>query len=249
MTKEEIAAQEAKKAEEEAKAKAETETEATDDQTPEEIAEAKAKVKSEEESKQLEAQLQKEKDAGDAKDKIIADQAFKLREKQRKDDIVDDPDEEPEKGMTRTEVQAMMDSQNKANKSNEIDEIVSLMSDNDKERELIKLTHKNRTYPAHLSMKEQLKEAYLVANKGKIVGENQELKRALSGKKNASTDASATHQDSPKGGEPKFAKPADKAELARQGWKWNGTTKRHEKEMNGGTLVRHKDGKTEFIKG
>lgn len=249
------AALEAKnKATAEAEAKAKEEAKARDDQTPEEKAEAEAKAKAEEESKQLEAQLQTEKEAGEAKDKIIADQAFKLRKKNRKDgeededEDEDEDEEESEKGMTRAEVQAMMDSNNKTAQASEIKDIVSKMSDNDKVQELIILTHKNRTYPSNLSLKQQLEEAFLTANKGKILGENQELKRALTGNKNASTDGSQTHQDSPPGSKPKLSA-STQAELTRLGYKWNGTSKRFEKKVKGGVRVRHEDGRVEVIKG
>lgn len=237
------AAQEAKEAE----AKAEAEAEATDEQTTEEKAEAEAKAKATEESKQLEAQLQKEKEAREKAEKAAADANFKLREKQRKVAEAGEEDEGGEKPLTRAEVQAMMDSNNKVAQEEEMKAIVAQMTDDDKERELVLLTHKNRSYPSHLSLKEQLDEAYLVANKDKIQGQNQELMRALAGKKNASTDGSQTYHDSPRGSEPSLA-PADKAELASQGWKWNGKSKRHEKKLSKGLLIRHKDGSTEFLK-
>ena len=221
-----------------------TTPESTDEQ-PESTEEA---PKEDDGSKQIEAQLEKEKEAvKDPKDQTIADLSYKLRKKKRDDgdDSEDEPEDIPEgdKPVTHKELHAYMAKE----RTNEIEDIVSEMSDNDKERELIVLTHKNRTYPSTLTLKQQLQEAFLTANKAKILGENQELKRALTGKKSASTDASSAHQDSPKGNQPKLPA-ADSAELARQGWKWNGTTRRHEKIMPRGTLIRHKDGSTEFVR-
>lgn len=227
------------KAKEEADAKAEAESKAKDDDE-----EDKEKSKSDEASK-LEEQLQKEREAREKAEKVLADKAFKDREKKRLELEAKGEEEElseDDKPITRREFQELL----KRERKNEAEEIVAGMTDNVKERELILLTFKNRSYPSHLSLKEQLNEAYVVANLPRIQGENQELKRALSGKKNANTDSSQNHQDSPQTLQPKLA-PADSAELARQGWKWNGVSKRHEKKMPKGTLVRHKDGRTEFL--
>lgn len=241
----ELEAEAKAKVEAEAEAKAKEEAEAGDEQTPEEKAEAEAKVKSEEESKQFEAQLKKEQEESAAKDKIIADQAFKLREKVRKDDEEAGQEvPEEEKPVTQKQLHEFMAKERKG----EIVRIVSDMTDDVKVRELTILTHKNRTYPANSSLQEQLQEAYLVANKDKVLGENSELKRALSGNKNALTDASQNHQDSPKVGEPNMSA-ADKQELARHGWKWNGTSRKYEKKIKSGMLVRQDDGSTQLIKG
>lgn len=218
------------------------ETESTDEQ----VDSTEEEPKVDEASAQLEAQLQKERAAREKAEKALADKAYKERNRLRSEDVPEDEDEvsEEDKPITRKELHAFMARERKS----EISDIVSQMSDNDKERELVILTHQNRSFPPDLSLKEQLEEAYLIANKSKVLGENQELKRAVAGKKNASTDASGSFQDSPKGSQPKLS-PADGAEYARLGLKWNSALKRYEKESKNGKFVKYKDGRTEFIKG
>lgn len=242
MSEEEQAAQEA----EEAEAKA--------DATDEEPAEGKAKAEPDEESKQLEVELSRERAARKKAEEASADYAFKLREKKRKESKEgwEEPDDEEDTPLTKKGLQTLLaeerETVRKEAVASEAERLVSNVSTNDTERQLILEIHKNRSFPAHLSLAEQIEECYVIANKKKILGENSELKRALKGKSGVSHDASGSHQDAPTGSQPKLAK-GDSAELARVGFKWNGSARRFEKKLaNGGILVRETNGKTRLIK-
>lgn len=229
--------EEAKLEAEQAEVKAKASASAKDDETTEE----EEKSKSDEESKQLEAELQRERKAREDAEKAAADMAFKLREKKRNDE---EEVEEEEKPLTASQLQIVLAKEREATRKEmqaaEIDRIASGHSTSETEKQLILEIHKNRSFPNHLSLGEQIEECYLLANKKKILGENSELKRALRGKGGISNDFSSTHHDALSGTAPKIAA-SDNAELARVGFKYNLTTKRYEKKLSNGSMLVKKD--------
>ena len=242
MTEEEKAAQEAKEAEEEA-AKAE-ETKATEDETTEEE-ESEEGAESDEESKQLEAELQKEREAREKAEKALAERRFKSSEKKREEkDSDDDGESEEDKPMTRKEFEAALAKQDEKTRKEMLhasaERIAEGLSGSEIEKQLVLEKWKNRTFPAHLSLEEQIEECYAIANRKKIIGERNEALRALKGKQGANKGAAGTHHDAPAGTAPKIAG-SDAAELARVGFKYNTTAKRYEKKLPNGKLLVKKD--------
>lgn len=201
-----------------------------------------------EESKQFEAQLQIEREARKKAEEASAELAFKLRERKRQ---VED-DAEDEKPLTASQIQSILaqerETVRKEMQSTEINKLASNFTTDANEKELILEIHKNRTFPAHLSLEEQLEEAYILANKKRLLGENSELKRALKSRQGSYKDSSTTHQDSPTSSPTKL--PAkDVQEYVRLGFKWNETSRRYEKKLsNGQILVKLKDGGTQVVK-
>lgn len=232
MSEQEQAELAAKEAEEAAKA----EENAQDEQPTD------GEHKPDEESIQLEATLKREREAREKAEKAAADTAFKLREERRKNKEADDE----ERPLTKSELQAILAEEREATQKvlqeSETKKIVSTFSDNPKVQELVLEVYKNRSFPSHLTLEEKLGEAYLIANKDKVLGENAELKRAVMGKKTASKDSSTTHHDEPTGSQPKLPQ-GEAQEYARLGFTWNATKRRFEKKLpDGRILVKDKSG-------
>lgn len=219
---------------------AEAQAEATDEEPTEETKAAQgAKAEeSDEDSKQLKAELERERAASKKAQEAAADYAFKLREKQRKEPEV----EEEEKPLTSKELMAILAREREATQkemhAKETDRIAATMSGSETEKLLLLEIHKNRSFPAHLSLEEQIEECHLIANKKKYLGENNELKRALRARQGVSKDASGTHQEAPTGNQPKLGK-GEAAVLAQTGFTYNATAKRYEKKFKNGDILVH----------
>jgi len=247
MTEEEIkAAQEA-----EAKAKA-TDDETAEDESEEEESEEEDKSKDKDaDTIDYEAELAKEREAREKAEKAAADNAFKLREARRKKDD-DTEEEEEDKPLTSKELQSILAKERqettKSLETQRIGEIASKIATSDSEKALIIEIHKNRTFPPHLSLEEQIEESFVIANRKKLIGERNEALRALKSKSGVNNNPAGTHQDAPKAGEPKMS-PADATAIKAVGYSWNGTTRQYEKKISSGTLVYDpKTKKTRIVK-
>lgn len=233
MSEEQMAAQEANEVD--------TPVETTDEQPTEGDKQGEQpENQPDEDSKQLEAALQREREAREKAEKAAADLAFKNREKRRREEPEIEEPEGDDKPLTERSLKEILAREREATRkemmSSEINRIAGQMSTSDTEKELILEVHKNRSFPSNLSLEEQLEEAWLIANKNRIKGENSELKRALLGKSGVSRDASTTHQDAPSGKQPQMAA-ADASEIARLGFKWSGTNRRYEKKLPNGNML------------
>jgi hypothetical protein len=189
-------------------------------------------------------------------EKASADIAFKLREEKRKassGDHIDTPiDTDEDRPLTAREFQQLMAEERQATQKilqeGKIAELASAIASSPAEAELIKEIHKSRIFPSHLTIQEQVEESYIIANRKKILGENNELKRALRAKNNVSSNSATTHQDPIPSHEPKLSA-GDKQALLGAGFTWNAISRRFEKKMsNGKTLVRDsKTGQTQLL--
>lgn len=259
MTQEKAAARkadESKETTEESKETEETkETDVVAKESDDQTTEDESKDESDEESQQLKAELEKERKARKEAETAAADKAFKLRELKEKkrgeseEREVQDDEEQP---LTRKDLERIRAEEREATRkemlSFEANRIASQLASSDTEKEVILEKWKNRSFPAHLSLEDQLEECYVITHRKKLLGERNEALRALKGKQGVNRDASGTHHDAQTGNQPKLA-PADAAELARLGFKWNGTNRRYEKKLaNGSWLVREKSGSTRLIK-
>lgn len=117
-----------------------------------------------------------------------------------------------------------------------ITEIVSGMTANEKEARLTMQIHKNRMYPENMPLREQLEEAFFVANRKKVLAKNSELARALKGKNNSSRDVATTHRDQPEGVTPKVKEDL-KLSLKRAGFNYDPKTKVYVKKLPNGKLL------------
>ena len=240
------------KANEEAEAKAKADKEAQDAAneglSEEEKAQLAEKAKQDSLKIDHEAELAKEKEAREKAEKAAADVSFKLREEKRKNEDTEE-EGETEKALTGSELQAILAEDRQANRkemqSSRIEDIARKLSSSDAEAEHIIEVHKSRTFPAHYSLAEQLDEAYVIANRKKLVGERDEALRALKGKEETSGNVATTHHDAQTGVEPKIAADEKTVVSEELGFKLNTTSNQWEKELSGGrVLMRVKDQKT-----
>lgn len=188
----------------------------------------------EEDDDELDDEIEKERKAGEP-DPTKAKDAFKGREKKRGAADTDDDD----KPLTRGEAKKLEDRIRKETLEREAHAIAKELADGSaKQAQLILLKWKNRTFPASLTLREQMTEAFVLANSKKLIGERNEAMRGLKGKRGVKDSAAGTHRDAPRGpGEPKLP-PADAASLRQSGFSWNVRTKRYEKKLPNGLLIR-----------
>jgi hypothetical protein len=253
MTPEEKAALEAKqKAEAEADADAE-EDESTEDESEEEESE------DEDESDQhidsddtdYQAELEKERTARKRAEDALAEKRFKSAEKRRKsgeeeDESSDDDEDDDDKPLTGRRLETILARERqqteKIVQAKRIQEIAKSLAQSDAEANLIVEIHRNRTFPAHLTLEEQLDEAYVIANRKKIVGQRDELLRALKGKDGANRNGAQSHKIVKPAAEPKTSS-QDVTAIKLAGFKWNGIAKRYEKKLPNGDII-YRDPKT-----
>ena len=258
MTPEEKAALEAT-AKEEAEAQAKADKEAQDAEFEAEIAdlsdeekEAKRATRNAPQHLDYEAELKREREAREKAEKALADRRFKESEQRRKEKEAGGTGDDDEKPLTANQLEEILsrerETTQKEVQSLRIYEIAKGLATSEAERNLIVEIHKNRSFPAHLSLEEQLEEAYAIANRKKLIGERNEALRALRGKDGVNKDTATTHRDAPKAGEPKLS-PADQQAIKGAGFSWNGTNRRYEKKLSGGRiLVRKPDGSVAIVK-
>ena len=232
--------EEKKAAEEAAKAEAEAKVEAGGESDEDK---AKREAEEKEALKTLAAQ---ERERREKAEKALAEQRFRESEERRRKK---EAGEEEDKPITASELRAVLAEERQATQKDflgtRIAEIAKKLADSPEEAELIVEIHKGRTFPAHLTLDEQMEEAKAIALGKKVMAQNAELKRALRGKETVVVDSGSVYKDVPKPNEPKLA-PQDKAELSRLGFEWDG--KFFSKKLaNGKILSRDWKSKKTFI--
>lgn len=122
-----------------------------------------------------------------------AKEAFRKRQEKREHEEPEEEDEE--RPMTRKEVEEYL-----ARRSHEIvadahkeriQEIATELSQSEGESRYIMEVHKNRYFPEGMSLREQVEEAYYIANGRKMAAKNLELARKVSSKDSVSKDTSS----------------------------------------------------------
>jgi len=176
-------------------------------------------------------------------EKALAEKRFYSSEKKRKEEEFKE-EEEDEKPLTMSEFRKFQDEERQKTEklllSREAENIASELAVSDSEKALALEIHKNRTFPSDMSLREQIEESFVIANRKKILGERNEALRALKSK--ANNDVGSTHHDGQKSKEPQI-EAGIKSELSRLGFAFNQTSRRYEKKLaNGKILVR--DSKT-----
>jgi hypothetical protein len=161
----------------------------------------------------------------------------------------DENEENEEKPVTVSDIQALLARQNqdfeKRLNEKQISEIAERLSSSPEEAEAIKETYRNRQFPVSLTLEQQVIEAAAIVNSKKLVGINKELARALKNKGNVNPNAVTGYQDALPGNEPEI--PADeKTVLISKGFVYNTSTKRWEKKISGNKIL-VRDSKTKKI--
>lgn len=172
-------------------------------------------------------------------DPIKAREAFKGRKERREEKQEDEGEEEvdeEDKPLTRREMQELLAHDRKERELDSALHIAQSLAGSEKEAQLIVAKWQNRTFPSHLTLREQLEESYAITHSKKLIGERNELMRALKNKGNVNTNAAGTHQDAPKGKEPELAS-QDKQALAASGFIWNAVSRQYEKKLSNGDLL------------
>lgn len=234
--------------------------------TPEALAEVNTEAKDEQPSVETteesvidyESEFKREREAREKAEKALAEKRFKdsARRRRLEEDVEMDEyqnrEVSEEKPLTADQLEAILFRERQLTKKEldrkEIEQFASNLSSSDAERKLVLEIHKNRIWPEHLSLEDQVEEAYVIANRKKLLGENSELKRALRGKQGINDNPAGTYQEPTKGSQPKISS-IDAAEFARLGFKWNHVSRMYEKRLsNGQTLVRDMEAKKTYIR-
>lgn len=252
MTIEEQKKADTAKAEAEAKAKADKEkadAEAAEDESNEDESEDEEEADGIDKNPDYEAELQKERKAREDAEKALADNRFKESERRRKAkeiDNEDDDEDDEDKPLTKKELQAILayerQTLQKESQSDRISDYAKTMSESEAEANLIVEIHKNRTWPTHLSLKEQVEEAHAIANRKKLMSKNSEMARALRAKDTASKDFAGTQRDGMEGTAPKLS-PNDTASYKRAGFTFDTKRKVWIKKLPSGKIL-NKDPRT-----
>jgi hypothetical protein len=204
------------------------------------------------ESKEIdyEAELAKEKEIRKQAEKALASDRYDSSKNKRTANEEDDSSEEDEP-LTKAQVEQMISEgtqvSTKAVTEAKAEIIASTLSGSDAEKNLVLDKWKHRTFPAHLSLEDQVREAHVLANSKRILGKADEIKRAMKGKDGISTDSATTHRVSAKSGAEGKVSSDVKKVLADGNWKYNQAAGRYEKQSGSGKLM-YRDAKTGRIR-
>lgn len=237
MSEEEKKAKEA--ADHEAKEEADTEFEASldglsDEEKAEKLAEKNKQVDNKIDYK---AEAEKERKAREAAEQAIIKNKIKDKKDKKEDEGNDEDDDDDDKPMTKREAREMFAHQEKQNLAQSALQIAKSFASSPDEAELIVEKWRNRTFPAHLSLADQIEEAYAVTHSKKLIGERNEALRALKNKENVNSDGSGTHRDAPKGTDTKIA-PDMLLAIKQSELVFNTTSRQYERKLaDGSSLV------------
>lgn len=239
-----------KKVEEEAKKAKEgippedNEGETAEQKAEREKKEADALLESEHKA-ELDAERERTKKAQEALAKKRFDESeAKRKRKEVAIAVGEEPEEDDEKPLTRSELDTILAREREEAKKEAqgelIKEKVGKMTSSEIEAEHVMEIHKNRQFPIGMPLDEQIEEAYIIANKKRILGMQSELKRALLSKDTKSKDVADTHRDSPSPLEPKL-NTNDLSLLKRSGFEWDGKSNAFKLETKGRTIFKSRD--------
>ena len=182
----------------------------------------------EDEDEELDAELEKERKS--KLDKEKAREAFLKRKGER-----EGKGKEDEKGLSRKEVEAILAEDRKDRQESDALAIAQSLTKSEKAAKLIVEKWKNRQFPGHLTLTEQVTEMFGAVYAKRLVGEKNEALRALRNKGRVNRDGSGSHQDARKSEKTPKLPPADLAVIKAAGFKWNNN--RWEKKLKSGNLL------------
>lgn len=188
-----------------------------------------------------EAELKKEREARvrAEEDRKKAENA--LAEKRFKSKQEDEDEDEDDKPLTKSQLEDLLAREREYSKkeiqAERISEIAKGLTSSPSEASLIIEIHKNRSFPANLSLQEQMEEAFAIANRKKLVSERNEAMRALKNKGNVKNDSAGTHHDGMKTPDSPKETGVDAQALKAAGYARNPQTRRWEKKLQNGTLI------------
>jgi hypothetical protein len=178
----------------------------------------------------------------------------KIDSKRKKQtDVEDDEDaDEDEKPLTRKDINLLIQTERQKIQTevygDRIKEIASELSESTDEADAIVEVHKSRTFPSHLTLREQLEEVHAIVNRKRIVSKNAEMARALKSKETASNDAASTYQDPQTGTAPKLST-ADASAYKRAGFDYDAKDRVYKKKLpNGNFLIKDPKSKATYVR-
>lgn len=187
-------------------------------------------------------EMEKLREAKEKAEKALAEKRFKNAEYKRKVEENEEEINEEDKPLTAKELQSILVQERqlilKESNSTRIRELANKYAagDIDHANYIVEL-YNSRQFPTDMALEEQVEEAYILANKKRIIGENNELKRALVNKGNTNTFSASSVSDKMKGDEPQISSASKKA-ITYAGYKYNSASRRYEKKLaNGQTLI------------
>jgi len=143
-----------------------------------------------------------------------------------------------EDSVTKADIEALLEKNRQDNlkvmEQAKIKELASTITNSPAEEKLVLAIHKERQFPSYMSLDDQIKESFVLANSDKLIGERDEAVRALKNKNNINTTAENDNPDQPKGPGPKVAGDVVSI-LTQKGFKLNSVSQRYEKTIKGGT--------------
>lgn len=178
----------------------------------------------------LDAEIERERNKGKP-DPKKAKEAFQRRNEKR---AGEDDDDKP---MTRREMREFMEQQGKVALEASAFTLARGMSGSDKEAQLVVEKWKNRTFPAHISLSEQIEEAYAITHRKKLIGERQEALRALKNKGRVNNDGSTTHHSPQRNIKAEKLSSPDTQAIIAAGFTLNSKTRRFEKKLSDGSIL------------
>lgn len=224
----------------------EEEAEEEEEESEEEEAEESSNEDVEKLQKEHEEALTQERERREKAERALAERRYKEDKQKRREESGEEFEED--KPLTASELKAILAAERQATQkeilSAQIKEKAKALSTSEAEANLIMEIHKNRNFPSYLSIDEQVEEAYAIANRKRLLAQNEELKRALRSKETKKTDTTGTYKPTPKPGEPKLA-PHDRAAMKDFTWDGKYFTK---KLSNGKTLYKDWKSKKTFVR-
>lgn len=181
------------------------------------------------EDSDYEADLEAERKRGKP-DPEIARKAFQERHKKDKKKEGDDDEDDEDKPLTRKDLARIREEARREANADRIQEIAEALADDPKQVPLIIEIHKNRGFPEGMTLKEQLDEAYVLANRKKILSTNKELTRALASKDTVTRKSVDAQRDPQVGTAPKLSA-GDAAAYARAGYVFDAKSRFYKKEL------------------
>lgn len=214
---------------------AESEQEEEEDTAEDEIDESESEE--EEESEHIEKE---ERDF----DSEIAEEE-KLGKGEKEEEADEEEEDDDDKPVTRKELRRI----EKTTLESTALTLARTLAESDKEAQLVVAKWKNRVFPKGMSLDAQVKEAFILAHGKNILGQSEEAKRALLNRRRTNNNSASTYREGASNpSEPKLPV-AEKRSLELAGFKFNTKTKRYEKKVRGGLVIRNpKTKRAEFKK-
>jgi hypothetical protein len=189
-----------------------------------------------------EAELEIERKRG-IPDPIKAKEAFQKRKEKRQaeEEQIEEEESDDDKPLTRKDFLTIRQQVTKELYADRVQDIAKQLSSSDSEARLIVEIHKNRTFPEGMTLTDQMEEAYVIANRKKILSKNSELMRALQSKDTVSKNTSSGVRDNISSTAPKMSA-QDMASYTRAGYAYDTKLKVFKKKLPKGFL--YKDPRT-----